>query len=154
MRAEKIAVLALAFAGAMPNGAHADPQADFKSATLNGYIAECSAYSVQLCEFDLGKYVRARWTDRHGPNAEETCTARAGNQRLSDSDLGRTIWSWLTAHRELGSRAAAEVFVSAVEAEYPCVDEAIERPRAAVQSFASPDEQKPQLQTSPISSPH
>jgi len=100
----------------------ADPQADFKTATLSDYIAECSAYSVQLCQLDLGRYVRARWADRHGDMAEETCTARAGNQPLSDSDLGRTIWAWLTAHQELRSTPVAAAFISAVDAVYPCVD--------------------------------
>ena len=109
--------------------APADPQADFKSVTLSGYLAECTAYSVQLCEVALGGYVRARWTERHGADTEETCTGSAGNQALSVRDLGETIYTWLSAHPELGPLPAAQAFVSAVDANYSCVDQAETRPQ-------------------------
>jgi len=144
MGTRRAAALILALVAQLPEVARADPQADFKSASLSAYIAECTAYSVQLCEFDLGRYVRARWADRHGAMTDETCTARAGNQSLSESDLGRQIWNWLGAHPELGGRNAAEAFVSAVDAEYPCVDESsAPNSKQAVQSLPAPDAGKP-----------
>jgi hypothetical protein len=138
------AALILALAAQLTEEARGDPQADFKNVSLSAYIAECTAYSVQLCQFDLGKYVRARWADRHGAMTEETCTARVGSEPLSDSDLGRRIWSWLGAHPELAGSNASEAFVSAVDAEYPCVDEMVApNSRGAVQTLPAPDTEKP-----------
>lgn len=103
--------------------AHADPSADFKIVTLSAYVAECTADSIKLCQFDLGKYVRERWINRHGADAPETCTDRAGDQMLSDTDLGTSIWNWLNAHPELDNTNTYQAFVRALDAEYPCVDE-------------------------------